>query len=241
MYAGNMVWSNVATVGVIAIVIGFTLLPIWPDAAKKVLWYISVTFLIATLVFCLFRFVAFLVMWLLGYEFWIFPRLFDESLSFQDSFKPVYTFEKGSPGQGYYRIGVVVCIIAFIYWASTQPTEFDGFLKAQKDFIDDLYTGNLLADVSQDHKDNLDRTKRGGGIPNIEDLLREMQEEERIDSSPHDFTTDNDGNNNLNENIGGESSLDKNSEVEFDSEVNLDDFDESLLDDMINNLNDIDE
>lgn len=187
MYAGNMVWSNVATGAVIAVVIGFTLLPIWPEAAKKVLWYCSVTFLIATLVFVFIRFIAFLFMWLLGYEFWVFPRLFDESLSFQDSFKPVYSFEKGSPGQGYYRIGVVVLIFAFIYWASTQPTEFDGFLKAQKDFIDDLYSGNLLADVSQEHKDNLDRSKR---VPSIEDILKQMQEEERLDSAPHEYTTE---------------------------------------------------
>ena len=46
-------------------------------------------------------------------------------------------------------MGVVVVIIGFVYWASTQPTEFDGFLRAQKDFIDDVYSGNLLADVSQ--------------------------------------------------------------------------------------------
>ena len=177
IYAGNMVWSNIATGAVIAVVIGFTLLPIWPEFAKKILWYCSVTFLIATLAFCLVRFLLFVVLWLLGYEFWIFPRLFDESLSFQDSFKPIYSFDKGTPGQGYYRVGVVVLIAAFVYWACTQPTEFDGFMKAQKDFIDDIYSGNLLADVSQEQKDNIDRTRR---VPNIEDLLREMEEEERI-------------------------------------------------------------
>jgi hypothetical protein len=37
MYAGNMLWSNILTGLVIFAVIGFTLLPIWPDAAKKVL------------------------------------------------------------------------------------------------------------------------------------------------------------------------------------------------------------
>lgn len=174
MYAGNMVWSNIATGAVIAVVIGFTLLPIWPDAAKRILWYCSVTFLLGTLAFCLIRFVAFLVMWIVGYEFWIFPRLFDESLSFQDSFKPVYTFEKGTPGQGYYRIGLIVVLIGFVYWACTQPTEFDGFLKAQKDFIDDIYSGNLLADVAQEAKDNIDRMKK---VPSIEDLLRELEEE----------------------------------------------------------------
>lgn len=155
MYAGNMVWSNIATGAVIAVVIGFTLLPIWPDFAKKILWYCSVTFLIFTLTFCLIRFIAFLLMWLLGYEFWVFPRLFDESLSFQDSFKPIYSFEKGPNGQGYYRIGVMALLSWFVYWACTQPTEFDGFLKAQRDFIDDIYSGNLLADVAHNHRETL--------------------------------------------------------------------------------------
>jgi translocation protein SEC62 len=189
MYAGNMVWSNIATGAVIIVVIGFTLLPIWPELAKKILWYCSVTFLIATLAFCLIRFLIFLLLWLVGYEFWIFPRLFDESLSFQDSFKPIYSFDKGSPGQGYYRIGVLILIGGFVYWACTQPTEFDEFLKAQKDFIDDIYSGNLLADVAQEARDNIDRTRR---IPNIEDLLREMAEEERIDSQAFNPPSDND-------------------------------------------------
>ena len=159
MYAGNMVWSNIATGAVIAVVIGFTLLPIWPDFAKKILWYCSVTFLIFTLTFCLIRFVAFLLMWLLGYEFWVFPRLFDESLSFQDSFKPIYSFEKGPNGQGYYRIGVLALLSWFVYWACTQPTEFDGFLKAQRDFIDDIYSGNLLADVAHNHRETLGKSR----------------------------------------------------------------------------------
>lgn len=188
MYAGNMVWANVATGAVIAIVIGFTLLPIWPEFAKKILWYCSVTFLIATLAFCLVRFVLFLGMWLCGYEFWVFPRLFDESLSFQDSFKPIYTFEKGTAGQGYYRIGMVVLLGGFVYWACTQPTEFDGFIKAQRDFIDDIYSGNLLADVAHDHRETLDRTR--GRVFDIEALLREMAEEEKaaIEASKVDPT-----------------------------------------------------
>jgi translocation protein SEC62 len=169
MYSGNMVWSNIATGAVIAVVIGFTLLPIWPDSAKKTLWYLSITFLMFTMVFCLVRFILFLFFWLFGYEFWIFPRLFDESLSFQDSFKPIYTFEPGAIGQGYYRIAVLTSVIGFAYWACTQPTEFDGFMQAQKDFIGDLYSGNLLADVASDPNLHKDHTKK---VPSLEDLLR---------------------------------------------------------------------
>lgn len=177
MYAGNMMWSNIATGFIIAIVIGFTLLPIWPDAAKKVLWYCSVTFLLATFAFCTVRMLAFVIMWLLGYDFWIFPRLFDESLSFQDSFKPVYSFDKGSSGQGLYRLGLVVALAAFVYWATTQPTEFDGFLQAQKTFVDDLYSGKLLADVAFDPKDHMERS--GKKVPSLEDLLKELEKDEK--------------------------------------------------------------
>ena len=176
MYTGSMLWSNLATGAVIFIVIGFTLLPIWPDIMKKILWYISVTFLLFTFIFVSIRFIIFLISWVVGQEFWIFPRLFDESLSFQDSFKPIYTIEKVKAGQGYYRIAMLSIIIYFAYWAYSQPTEFDAFLGAQKDFVDDLYSGNLLADVAQEAKMNIDRTK--GRVPDLEDLLRQVRKDE---------------------------------------------------------------
>jgi translocation protein SEC62 len=170
------------------------LLPVWPDAAKKVLWYLTCSFLIFMLVFIFLRFIAFLIMWLLGFEFWVFPRLFDESLSFIDSFKPVYTFEKGSAGQGYYRMALVVGMLAFGYWAWTQPTEFDEFVKAQQEFLDDIYSGNLLADVAAVHSNAADRSK--SKIPDLETLLRDMAADEiemtkehlETDSQSADFT-----------------------------------------------------
>jgi hypothetical protein len=159
MFSGSMMWSNVATVAVILVVIMFTLLPVWPQFAKKILWYCAVTFLLFTFTFVFIRFLLFLLMWILGYEFWVFPRyhlpsfplrlipsprrLFDESLGFVDSFKPVYVFENGSPGQGYYRVALLIGVVSFIVWAARQPTEFDGFLQAQKEFVDDLYSGSL--------------------------------------------------------------------------------------------------
>ena len=211
MYAGNMVWSNILTGAVIFVVVAFTLLPIWPEWAKKILWYMSVTMLIAILSFCIVRCVLFLFSWLLGYEFWVFPRLFDESLSFQDSFKPVYSFDNGTPGQGYWRMGLLLSIVGFIYWATTQPTEFDGFIQAQKDFIDDLYSGNLLADVAQDTRDNLDRSKR---VPNLEDLIREM-EMEALEEKQADVAVDD--SNGSSENSQDNSNYDTQTE-----EVNID-------------------
>jgi len=170
MYEGSMMWSNIGTVLLISAVIAFTLLPIWPDILKKGLWYLSVTFLIFTFSFIFIRFSAFTCVWIFGYEFWIFPNLFDESLTFYDSFKPTWMCEKAAVGQGYYRMGLVGGMIAFIFWVMTQPTEFDTFLQGQKSFLDDLYSGNLLADVAADHKENLDKVRV---IPKLEDLLHE--------------------------------------------------------------------
>ena len=56
------------------------------------LWYVSVTLLSFMLGFLLLRFLAFLLVWVGGFEFWFLPNLFDESLSFVDSFKPVSRF-----------------------------------------------------------------------------------------------------------------------------------------------------
>ena len=39
--------------------------------------------------------------------------------------------------------------LAFLYWAYSQPTEFDSLITAQKQFMHDLYEGNLLSDVAQ--------------------------------------------------------------------------------------------
>jgi len=212
MYAGNMMWSNIMTGLVIIVVIGFTLLPIWPDVAKRVLWYCSVTFLLGTLSFCLVRFLAFLVMWLLGYDFWIFPRLFDESLSFQDSFKPVYSFDKGSTGQGYYRIGILLALIGFGYWAYSQPTEFDGLLQAQKDFIDDLYSGKLIADVAFDPREHMNQA--GKKVPSLEDLLKELEADEKAIT---ETAVDNDGGEgNTTTNVSSGGHEDEMMEVEVD-------------------------
>lgn len=38
--------------------------------------------------------------------------------------------------QGYYRVGLLVGLVAFVAWAMTKPTEFDGFIQAQKSFLD---------------------------------------------------------------------------------------------------------
>ena len=98
------------------------------------------------------------------------PNLFDEQLGFIDSFKPLYSFEKTKEGQLMYRVGIAVAFFSFCWWAVTQPSEFDGFVKGQGDFIKDLYAGTLLSDMSQADKENIDKPR----MDSLEDLLAKL-------------------------------------------------------------------
>jgi len=188
IYEGNKTYSHMLTS---LLVIGFlccVCFPIWPSFLRVFVWYMSVTFLIVIIFLVTIRGFLFLMIWILGYDFWIWPNLFDEHLGFFDSFKPMYSFSKGKSGQLFWRIGIFVGFFSFCYWAVTQPSEFDGFKAAQVDFIKDLYAGKLLSDSSQTDKDNIDKLK----MPSLEDLLKmeelddedeedELSEEEQMD------------------------------------------------------------
>ena len=93
--------------------------------------------------------IVFLIFWIFGVEFWILPRLYDESITFAQSFVPLYTYEKLEEGQELYRLGLLAMTAFFVYWAASQPSEFDEFLLASRKFTDDLYSGNLLPERAQ--------------------------------------------------------------------------------------------
>mmetsp|Transcript_31169 Transcript_31169/g.47162 ORF Transcript_31169/g.47162 Transcript_31169/m.47162 type:complete len:326 (+) Transcript_31169:63-1040(+) len=174
MYEGDKTFSHLMTTGLIAGFLFCTCFPIWPNFLKVFVWYLSVSLLIFIFLLITVRAFMFLLIWILGYEFWFLPNLFDETLSFVDSFKPVYSFEKCKAGQLPYRIGVAVSFFSFCWWAVTQPSEFDGFVAAQGDFLKDLYAGTLLSDMSQQDKENIDKPK----VQPLDDLLKSLDNEE---------------------------------------------------------------
>ena len=174
LYEGDKTMSHVMTTILIMGFLFCVCFPIWPAFLRLFVWYMSVTFLLITFGLITFRGLIFLFIWMIGYEFWILPNLFDESLGFVESFIPVYSFEKTKPGQLYFRLGVGVAFFSFCWWAVTQPSEFDGFVQAQGDFIKDLYEGTLLSDMSQADKENIDKPK----MQSLEDLLKSLEEDE---------------------------------------------------------------
>mmetsp|Transcript_11839 Transcript_11839/g.17388 ORF Transcript_11839/g.17388 Transcript_11839/m.17388 type:complete len:203 (-) Transcript_11839:101-709(-) len=164
------------------LLVGFlfcTCFPIWPTFLKIFVWYLSVSLLIFIFSLIITRAVIFLAVWILGYDFWVLPNLFDESLGFVDSFKPLWSLEPTKAGQLPYRIGTFVAFSSFCYWAVTQPSEFDGFVKGNQDFISDLYAGKLLSDMSQQAKEDIDKPK----MQSLDDLLKSLEVEENMQPS----------------------------------------------------------
>ena len=148
--------------------------PIWPTFLRLWVWYLSVTFLLFVFGLITARALLFLFVWMAGYECWFLPNLFDETLGFVESFQPVFSFEPTMPGQLPYRLGVAIAFFSFCYWAVTQPSEFDGFVTAQGDFLKDLYAGTLLSDMSQEEKENIDKPK----MQSLDDLLKSLEQED---------------------------------------------------------------
>eukprot|EP00968_Pinguiococcus_pyrenoidosus_P000736 scaffold47_cov258-Pinguiococcus_pyrenoidosus.AAC.63 len=179
IYQGSQTMSNLATVALIVGFLFFTCFPIWPQFMKVWMWYLSVTFILLIFGIIIIRLFFFLLLWLVGYDFWILPRMWDETLGVLESFTPLYSLEKSAPGQMYWRLGFLGALVAFGVWAANQPTDFDTFISAQKDFLDDLYSGNLLSDTSQEFKDNIDKPS----YPTLEELLRQEQEDAEAEAA----------------------------------------------------------
>jgi translocation protein SEC62 len=174
IYEGDKTMSHLMTAGLVMGFLFCVCFPIWPTFLRVFVWYLSVSLLLFIFFLITSRALLFLFIWIVGWECWFLPNLFDESLGFTDSFKPIFSCEKTKPGQLPYRIGVGVAFFSFCYWAITQPSEFDGFVAAQGDFLKDLYAGTLLSDMSQEDKDNIDKPK----MQSLEDLLKGLDEDE---------------------------------------------------------------
>lgn len=174
MWEGDKTFSHFMTGALILTFLACTCFPIWPKWMKVAIWYCSVTLLIIFFIISVIRMIIFLIFWIFGVEFWILPRLYDESITFAQSFVPLYTYEKLEEGQELYRLGLLVSTGAFVYWIASQPTEFDDFLLASRKFTDDLYSGNLLPDRAQSEKDDIDTVV----VPDLDDLLKDSEDGE---------------------------------------------------------------
>jgi len=186
MYEGSKTVSHLMTVLLIVGFLACTAFPIWPRSFKVGLWYCSVTLLGIFFVISVIRLIIFCLFWMCGYEFWIFPRLFDESLSFVQSFIPAYRFDKSEEESPMFRMCVIGCFVAFSAYIYQQPTDFDDFLVASRSFTEDLYSGNLLPDRAESEQANIDKAK----MPTLEELMADDKDNVFAEEKDEDAVVD---------------------------------------------------
>lgn len=174
MYEGSKTIRNIMTA---LLIIGFliiTCFPIWPQWAKVALWYMSVTFLIFIAIFVVVRLFIFFILWMIGYEYWLLPNIFDDNLSVADSFVPLYSLRVTDSSERIYRVVGLIAFTCFCVWVWNQPTDFDEYMELTKQFTDDIYSGKLLSDMSQKDQDSIDAVK----VPDLQDLLKDDDEDD---------------------------------------------------------------
>lgn len=166
-------YSTLMLAGIVGGSILLCMFPVWPAAAKVGVWYLSVTLLLALLALVVVRYALALAAWIVGYDLWLFPNLWADEPNILDSFRPTYTAEWRGSDQLAYRLAVSALLATAAYWVYTQPDAFDGYVDAQRSFVQDLYSGTLLSDTSQAAKE---------GVPDVPDLA-DLEKEEAAEAA----------------------------------------------------------
>jgi len=178
IFEGSSTMRNLMLGALVTCLLIMVCYPIWPQSAKVGTWYISVTMLIFLFILFTVRLIVYVVFWSIGFEFWILPNFFDEDLGVADSFRPVVSFNKAEDlnDTWYFRAFGLGLVIAFGYWCSQQPTEFDELYAQQMDFLSELYEGKLLGDSAA-----ADEEIKVKAVPKLEDLENEILKDEETE------------------------------------------------------------
>ena len=171
-YEGNPMVRNALMTLIVCVVIFFCLMPAWPRSMKVGVWYCSVTMLLIMFGFLILRNTLWLIVWICsGWNLTIFPYVLIDGIPISMVFAPWGGPIKawGNSGSWYpdtdvsmrmYRVGTLVTCIAIGFWVWNQPTEFDDYMLASRAFTDDLYSGNLLSDMSNTDKVSGNRNRK---------------------------------------------------------------------------------
>lgn len=145
-YKGSQTWNHMLLGIILLIVLLGCLFPIWPRWAKLGALVVAAGLLALIVGLLLIRGLLAFVTWLVGYQLWIFPYVFEA-----DDFT-LYSLEPTSKSDRWYRLAAILLIAGAGYWIYTQPDRFQAWVEAQQDFVTGLYSGAFVADVSEDQR-----------------------------------------------------------------------------------------
>lgn len=116
-------WQGLFLVFLVLGIIAACCFPIWPISAKLGVWYLSVILLCVILGITVIRYIAFILMFIIGFDFWILPNMYDDRAGFWDTLSPLYFFRKrdDSKCQIGVRVTVFVLVVAVCGYTYMHP------------------------------------------------------------------------------------------------------------------------
>lgn len=195
-------WRNVKIALMVLGILAICLFKLWPPIIRTIVWYLSLSLLLVIFGVSIIQAVVYMLAWLVGYRLWVVPN-FGETLSPFDYFTPLYTVEKTDGGARIIRIGILGLLLAGLgYVATLDMEDFENFIRNQTKIVEDLYSGALLTDAAEAGQDFIPPVSAAGpfgarygpgryasrrmAIPQIEDLEKILEEEDRTATDAHD-------------------------------------------------------
>lgn len=164
------VWYVLILASLVVLVI---LYPMWPYPVKLGIFYIVFALLVFLISVNIVRLFAWLLFWIGGMSFWIFPRLYDDNAGFFGSWVPIYSFSlnKGDGvGMWVFRIMTAILVALSIahYVQVFSFEELESIYKDTFDWTKDKIVGN----------DTYALTIKGGHgkYGSIDDILKMTEE-----------------------------------------------------------------
>lgn len=99
---------------IVICILAYCLFPLWPLEVKLGIWWVSWILLVIMIGIISIRLVIYILFYIFGRDFWLFPNLFDDKLGFFDSFKPVYLNTKRN--ETYFTILIRLIIFVFVVY-----------------------------------------------------------------------------------------------------------------------------
>jgi translocation protein SEC62 len=170
-----------------AVMVAFLLacmFPAWPMWAKLGVWYAATALLCLMLFIVVLRMVVFVIFWVVGFDFWIFPNFFDEYAGILDSFLPFYTFERRLDDL---QALVVRLVVGVMLGCAIQQISLEHS-------FDDFYDFGKMAvlDFVQWGEDHLIALPAAQTVPSLTQLQDELKELDADDGDENETLDDGD-------------------------------------------------
>jgi len=163
---------------VVSIVLGLVLFPVWPLQVKIGMWYVSVILILLIIGLIIVRYLAYILMWILGCEFWLFPNLFDDEKGVVDSFIPAITFQTREGDSFATKFARIACLGLLIYVGYSiikEPKMISSFSDASYKGVADLLNWGQLKLAGNATDD--DEAPPPNPRKTLEEIEKELNEE----------------------------------------------------------------